>query len=105
MNGVYFCGFLSDDVTESFRLQPSIICMPQLQALRFAGLVPKFMTLKSGMMVQVSLETMIEPNDLGLEPTSRRKTKVLRLDHLCLWLVIACDSCRGRVNATCRTTT
>ena len=85
---------MPDDATESAathssRLQPSIICMPQLQPWSSAALVPKFTTLKSGMKAQVSLETTIEPHDLvyylGLEPVLHgRKAKVLPLDHRCL---------------------
>ena len=64
---------MPDDATESLathssRLQPSIICMPQLQPWFSAALV----TLKSGMKAQVSLETTIEAHDLAyylrLEP-------------------------------------
>ena len=58
--------------THSSRLQPSIICMPQLQPWFSAVLVTKFMTLKSLMKAQVSLETPIEAHDLAyylhLEP-------------------------------------
>ena len=76
--------------THSSRLQPSIICMPQLQPRCLAALVPKFMTLKSGMKVQVSLKTTIEPQNLvyylGIEPTLHgRKAKILPLDHCCLF--------------------
>ena len=90
----YFCGALPDDATESVathssRLQPSIICMPQLQLWCSAALVPKFTTLKSGTKAQVSLETTIEPHDLAyyidLEPALHwRKAKVLPLRHYCL---------------------
>ena len=85
---------MPDDATErlathSSRLQPSIICMPQLQPWCSAALVPKFTTLKSGMNAQDSLESTIEPRDLvyyfGLEPVLHgRKGKVLPLDHQCL---------------------
>ena len=68
---------MPDDATESVathssRLQPSIICMPQLQPWCLAALVLKFTTQKSWMKAQVSLETTVEPRDLvyylGLEP-------------------------------------
>ena len=73
----------------SSKLQPSIICMPQLQPWCSAALVPKLTTLKSGMKAQVNLETTIEPYDLvyylGLEPTLHGwKAKVLSLDHRCI---------------------
>ena len=91
------CGY-----THSSRLQPSSICMPQLQSWCSAALVPKFTTLKSGMKAQVSFETTIEPHDLvyylGHELALHgRKTKVLPLDQRCLqmWLIshqnIWCD--------------
>ena len=57
----FFFGAMPDDATESVvthssKLQPSIICKPQLQPLRSAALVHNFMTLQSRMKVQVSLE-------------------------------------------------
>ena len=78
-----FLGAMPDDVTESVathssRLQPSIICMPQLQLWWSAALVPKFKTLKSGMKAQVSLETAIEPHDL-----------VCNRSHLLLYLLMS----------------
>ena len=62
--------------TYSSKLQPSIICMPQLQPWCLAALVTKFTTLKSGMKAQVSCETTIEPHELvhyfALEPACHR---------------------------------
>ena len=64
--------------------------------LCLAALVPKFMTLKSGMKAQVSLEKIIELHDLvyylGLEPAHHwQKAKVLLLDHHCLLFTISKD--------------
>ena len=63
---VYFFGALPDDVNESVathssRLQPSIICMPQLQTWCLVALVSKFTTLKSGMKAQVGHEIYSSP--------------------------------------------
>ena len=92
LNWVYLCGATPDDATESVtshssRLQPSIICLPQLQPWYSAALVTIFTTRESGMKAQVNLETKIEPNELvyylGLEPALHgRKANVLPLDQL-----------------------
>ena len=61
---------MPDDATEivathSSRLQPSVICMLQLQPWCSAALVPKFTILKSEMKAQVSLEMTIQRHDIA----------------------------------------
>ena len=64
LNWVHFHGATPNDTpksvaTQSSRLQPSVICTPQVQPSCSTALVPNFSTLKSGMKGQVSLETII----------------------------------------------
>ena len=71
-NWVYSYDSTLDDATENgmpplkmclhtkVRLQPSMICMRQLQPWCSAALVPKFTTLRSGMKVQIRIETTLE---------------------------------------------
>ena len=67
LNCFHFCGGSTPDeatesvATHSSSLQSSIICMPQLQPLCSAALIPKFM--KLGMKARVSFKTTIESHD------------------------------------------
>ena len=73
---------LESVATHSLRLQPSIICIPQLQPS--AALVPKFMTMRSEMKAEISFETTIEPHDLVYHlwlAHHGQKPRILLLDH------------------------
>ena len=74
-----------DDPTEcvatySSRTQPPIIRMPQLQPSCSAALVPKITPLKSGMKVQVSLETTVEPHFIPIAPHQAHTVKLSQCD-------------------------
>ena len=103
LDWVYFCGTTPDDATESVathssKLQPSIICMPQLQPWCSAALVPKFTTLTSGQPWDNDLASWFSV--LHWPPTrasggKRQKSRpplscIWMPPHLLLWVSCSC---------------